>query len=270
MKVTSENKLDTYYKEAGSWASDKILILQKSRIIAWRIAGCFIFISILLLIALIQLMPLKKIVPYTILVDKHTGFVEVVKPLEANNVKPDTALTESFLVQYISAREGFDFNSIQRDFKRVAIWTSEPEKSKYIKLMQASNPESPLVLYPRSTIISVKLKSITKIGTNTYLARFDTVRIDQNGNSQVGRSWAAVIKYEYSNTPLSQEERYINPLGFKVINYNKSEEIIPSNEAKELSFNEVEKPNSDVTQPSLLGGNSNKQSINPPLSQGNK
>ena len=66
-------------------------------------------------LALILLMPLKTVEPYTLLVDRNTGFVQALKPLDPAEVAPDTALTQSFLVQYVIARESFDIDTLQTE-----------------------------------------------------------------------------------------------------------------------------------------------------------
>lgn len=226
MTENSREALEAYYKEAGSWAEDRITMNERSKRTAWLIATASVILSMILGLAIVFLMPLKQVVPYTLLVDKHTGYVETVKPLESRLIEPNSALTQSFLVQYVTTREGFDIDSLQNDFRRVSLWTAEPERSAYSKIMQASNPESPLSLYPRSTIVKVLIKSVSNIGKDTALVRFDTVRLDLGATGEDPRNWATVVHYRFSSTPMSQEERYINPLGFEVLSYNKSEETL--------------------------------------------
>jgi type IV secretion system protein VirB8 len=37
----------------------------------------------------------------------------------------------------------------------------------------------------------------------------------------------AIIKYRFSNAPMTVEDRYVNPLGFEVIDYRKDAETLP-------------------------------------------
>ena len=60
-----------------------------------------------------MLMPLKTVEPYTLLVDRQTGFVQALRPIDAERIAADRALTQSFLVQYVIARESFDIDSLQ-------------------------------------------------------------------------------------------------------------------------------------------------------------
>jgi len=226
MNKQSREALNLYYQEAGSWAHDKLEMLERSRRLAWWIALAAIFSAVLLVMALIILLPLKTIVPYTLLVDRHTGFVETLKPLDAEKTSVDSALTQSFLVQYVTAREGFDIDAVQNDYRRVSLWSAEPERSQYARHMQASSPDSPLTLYPKSTMIDVVIKSVTSLGPQTSLVRFDTQRRDADGHIEVARAWASVIHYQYSNAPLAQTDRFINPLGFQVLRYHRSSEAL--------------------------------------------
>ena len=89
-------------------------------------------------IALIFLAPLKTVVPYTLLVDKQTGFVQELKPLDAQKIAPDTALTQSFLVQYVIARESYDRAQLQAELRQGAGLVGRyARKSDYVSGMQS-------------------------------------------------------------------------------------------------------------------------------------
>ncbi|MBL0001848.1 MAG: type IV secretion system protein [Sphingomonadales bacterium] len=132
-------------------------------------------------IALIIALPLKTIVPYTLLVDRQTGYVQALDPIEAKRIAPDSALTQSFLVQYVIAREEFDIATVQSDYRKVALWSAENARSDYLSLMQVSNPESPLAQLPRSTLIETRVRSVSALGPKTALVRFETIRRDRAG-----------------------------------------------------------------------------------------
>ncbi len=187
MKKTSRESLDAYYREAESWASDRQDLLRASRRTAWIVAAAAGTIAVCEAIALIVLMPLKTVEPYTLLVDRHTGFVEALKPLDANRIAPDKALTQSFLVQYVIARESFDIAALQSNYRKATLWSADPAKADYVTSVQVSNPASPLARYPRSTIVvSTRVKSMSPLGGNSALVRFDTQRVDAGGHVAAG------------------------------------------------------------------------------------
>lgn len=227
MNEQNREALDAYYKDAATWNRDRLDAMHKSQRMAWWVAIGAGTIAVLEAGALILLTPLKTVEPYTLLVDRTTGYVQALKPLEADKIAPDAALTQSFLVQYVIAREGFDADTVQANYNKVASWSAEQARSAYVNLMQVSNPESPLILYPRTTVIETRVKSVSPLGRNVALVRFDTIRRDAGGQVQPPRSWVSVIRYRFSGEPASLEERFVNPLGFRVLRYRRDPESAP-------------------------------------------
>jgi type IV secretion system protein VirB8 len=117
MNMHSRQGLDAYYAEAASWNSDRVEAMRSSSRIAWSAAGVAAAIALLEAIALVVLMPLKTVEPYTLLVDKTTGYVQALKPLDQARVSPDSALTQSLLAQYVIAREGFDIATLNANYR---------------------------------------------------------------------------------------------------------------------------------------------------------
>ncbi len=228
MKNKAREALDAYYREAGSWAEDQQTALRTSRRIAWIIAGAAVAIAFMEALALVVLTPLKTVEPYTLLVDKQTGFVQALKPLDAQLVNGNAALTQSFLVQYVIARESFDIATLQTSYRKVSLWSEGSARNAYVASIQASNPDSPLMRFPRSTVVETQVKSVSPLSANSALVRFDTIRRDAGARPQELRSWVAVIRYRYSGEPMSIEERFINPLGFEVVHYQRNAEALPA------------------------------------------
>jgi type IV secretion system protein VirB8 len=226
MNEHSREALDTYYAEAASWNRDRVSAIHSSRRIAWWIAGIAAAVALLEAIALVLLTPLKTVEPYTLMVDKTTGYVEALKPLDRATIAPDSALTQSFLVQYVIAREGFDMATLNANYRKVALFSADAARSSYLQQMQVGNPASPLLLYPRTTILDVRVKSVSPIGTNEALVRFDTVRTDGGAQPQPPSAWVALIRYRYSNAPMSLDDRFVNPLGFQITSYRKDQEVL--------------------------------------------
>ena len=226
MNKHSRETFDAYYAEAASWNHDRVHSMRSSRRIAWIVAGAGAFLAILEAIALVFLMPLKTVVPYTLMVDRTTGYVQALKPLDAEKIAPDAALTQSFLVQYVIARESFDATTLNANYRKAALFSAGPARSSYLQMMQLSNPESPLVRYARTSTVDVRVKSVSPIGSHAALVRFDTIRTDGNGHTQTPSAWVAVLKYRYSAAPMSLEDRFVNPLGFQITSYRKDPEAL--------------------------------------------
>lgn len=231
MKKTSRDSLDAYYGQAESWAHDQQDALRASRKVAWIVASAAAVIAVCEAFALIALAPLKTVVPYTLLVDRHTGFVEALKPLDANTIAPDKALTQSFLVQYVIARESFDYDALQSNYRKTVLWSADPARADYVSSVQYSNPGSPLARFPRTTAVDTRVKSVSPLGAGAALVRFETQRRDAGAQVQPPRAWVAVIRYRFSGEPMTREDRFVNPLGFQVLRYRRDAEALPDPEA---------------------------------------
>lgn len=219
--------LDEYYQAAASWAEDRERSSAASRKTAWIIAGIATAVALLEAIALIVVVPLKTVVPYTLLVDRQTGYVEQLKPVEGRTIDPDAALIRSFLVQYVIERESFDIDNLDRSYRKVALWSADDARTRYINAMQATNPESPLAQLPRSAVVDVKILSVSSIEADTAMVRFTTQRGDAAGAGQPPTNWVALVRYRFSGAAMSAEDRMTNPLGFQVMRYRRNVENLP-------------------------------------------
>lgn len=228
MNEHSREGLEAYYAEARTWNRDRVETMHASKRRAWWVAVAACVVALLEALALVLLVPLKTVEPYTLMVDRTTGYVQALKPLDQAKIAPDAALTQAFLSQFVIAREGFDIATLSANYRKAALFSADSARSSYLQTMQAANPQSPLNLYPRSTIVDVRVKSVSPIGNNAAMVRFDTVRSDSSAGEQAATPWVAVIRYRYSTAPMSLEDRLVNPLGFQVTSYRKDPEAVPT------------------------------------------
>lgn len=228
MNSEERQRADDYYRRAGSWADDAMAQLRRSRQIAWIVAIIAVLIAVVEALSIWAMLPLRTVVPYTLLVDRHTGYVEALKPLEAGLLAPDKALTQSFLVQYVLAREGFDRATIREDYRKVALWSAEPARSQYVAGMATTNPDNPAARVGNRAVIAVRVRSVSALQQGSALVRFETQLVDQERPATSRQYWVAVVRFRYSPEPMATEDRYINPLGFQVTSYRRSPETLPS------------------------------------------
>jgi type IV secretion system protein VirB8 len=227
MNKQSRQALDAYYAEAEGWSRDRQDALRASRRTAWLVAGGAATVALIEAFALMLLTPLKTVVPYTLLVDRNTGFVQALTPLDPQRISGDAALTQSFLVQYVIARESFDVDTIQANYRKVALWSAGQARTDYVATTQPSSPQSPLAIYPRSSVIETRVKSVSPMSPGVAMVRFETQRRDAGGQAQPPHAYVAIVRYHYSGAPMSVEDRFVNPLGFQVLSYRRDAEALP-------------------------------------------
>lgn len=222
-----------YYAEAASWATDVHGALRASRRLAWIVALGLGAIAVLEAVALAGLAPLKTVVPYTITVDRQTGYVETAQGLNPGKLSQDAAVTQAFLAQYVLAREGYDATDLQANYRKVALWSAGEARNQYLRTMSAANPQSPMKLYPATTVAQPIIKSISLLSRDSALVRFDVERRDYGAASGDRQSYAAVIGFRYTGAPMRMGDRFLNPLGFQATSYRRDSEMIGSTAASQ-------------------------------------
>ena len=221
------NDQPEYFDKAASWAVESQMLSLRSRRLGWTVAAVAIGIVALQALALVLLTPLKTVQPITLLVDRQTGFVQAVDPDTPLRVSADEALTQSFLAQYVAAREGFDRATVAIDYRKVALLSGGAARSSYLAEMPAANPASPFRRYPGGTVVGVRIKSVSRLEPGTAIVRFDTQQQSPGGGVAPVQPWISVVRYTYSKAPMSIEDRLVNPLGFKALSYRRSAEAPP-------------------------------------------
>ena len=209
------------YDRAASWASDIHGSLRASRRTAWIVAGVALAIAALEALAIAALTPLKTIVPYTLLVDRQTGYIETIRGLSPGPLSQQSAVTQSFLVQYVIARETFDATDLRENYHKVMLWSSGAARGEYQHYMARSDPDSPLNLYTPSTTLATTIKSVDMLSPTTALVRFDTTNRQGVAAGGDQRDWTAVIAFHYTGAPMTMGDRFLNPLGFQVTRYRR-------------------------------------------------
>lgn len=224
-----------YFARAESWAQDSRIREDRSRRVAWSVAGAALGIAALEAVAIAVMLPLKSTTPVAMLVDRQTGFVETIDPAAPKKLAADDALVESLLAQYVTAREGFDRATVRADFRKVGLWSVGPARKAYLAAMPSTNPASPLNTFPAGMTAAVEVKSVSRLAAGAALIRFNTQVLDRSGQAQSREPWIAILRYGFSKAPMTFEDRLVNPLGLQVSGYRRDPEAPVSQNVRWLA-----------------------------------
>lgn len=219
---------EQHYEAARSWAYDRDTALANSRRAAWIVAGLATGVAVLEALALVALAPLKTVVPYTVMVDKTTGYSTVIDGTHPQVLKPQSVLTQSMLAQYVVARETFDITTLADQYRKVGLWSEGEARTEYLALMPLTNPQSPMNIYPRSALVAVTVDSVALISPDTAQVRFVTERRDGPTAASTRTAYVAQIRYRFAGEPLAMDDRLVNPLGFEIAHYRRDQEALPA------------------------------------------
>lgn len=216
-----------YYAEASSWSADVVAGLRRSRKRAWLLAGVTTATSLIAVTAVALLTPLKTAVPYVIELERSTGYVQAARLAEPGTLSENDAVRQSSLYHYVLARETIDAADIVSNYDKTLAWSAGDARTTYLALWDKGNPDGLTGKYPVGTVVAVAVKGISPLSPNTALVRFATTRTQPGGGQSSTEHWQAIVGYRFADRPLTQAERFINPLGFQVTSYRRDPDALP-------------------------------------------
>jgi type IV secretion system protein VirB8 len=215
-----------YYADGATWERDIARRNRNSRALAWIVAAVMTVVAVGALGTLALLVPLKTYEPYMVVVDKTTGFVEVKRPMAEGPLTQDEAVTTFNVVRYIKARETYDPKALKDNFDLAQLLATGDAARELTEIYSPANPSNPVKVYGTNTVVAVTIKSVTFPNNRTALARFSTE--EKSSTNIITRNWVSLVRFRYTSTPMRNEWRFDNPLGFQVLEYRRDQETAPS------------------------------------------
>lgn len=206
---------------SGGWGTDTLESLRASRRLAWTVAAGAGGLAVLQAVAILVMLPLKQTVPYTITVDRNTGYVQTARGVDLGPMSETEAVAKAALVGYVLARETFDVADYRENYRRTLLWSTATARSAYLAEWDRDNPNSVHTRYRPTTRVEVTVKNVTLTSPTTALVAFDTVQTEGSGGGGARNAYQAAITFGFSGAPLAEQDRYLNPLGFQVSTYRR-------------------------------------------------
>lgn len=222
----STSKRDSYYRDGDTWEYETYLRLRLSKKRAWIVAGIASTVSVLSLLALVLVLPLKEFAPYVVTVHDGTGYLEVTRGLKPGDLSEDEAVTSANIVRCLTAHETFDATDIKENFENVNLCMAEQALDNYRAVFAKGHSENPVELYGYDSTVRVQIKSLQLLTDSTAQVRFQTVTT--TGDRQIVAHWVAVLTFRYVQKPASLADRFKNPLGFQITRYRRDQEMLPN------------------------------------------
>ncbi|MDF7675963.1 type IV secretion system protein [Neisseriaceae bacterium ESL0693] len=225
-KTTTIRDANMFIQSARSFEQSEIDSIRRNNKIAWRVAAASLVLTGLALGAIAGLTPLKERVPFVIRVDNNTGATDIVTTIKKSEQSYGEIIDKYWLAQYIRFRESYDWQTIQNSYDATMLLSDDTVQKGFAAIYN-DNPSAPhLILKDRFKVITT-VKAISFIGRTAQI-RFDKQRIPVSGdqtNRTPPQKLIATITYEYSDKPLQEKDRLINPLGFMVTSYRVDPEV---------------------------------------------
>lgn len=207
---------------------------------AWLVAWSAIVMALILAGGYLLFLPLKEKVPYLVMADPYTGTASVARlvgDFENRDVTMTEAINKSNVANFILARESYDSGLIgQRNWRTTLSMAGPAVAPAYTSLHAEGNPERPFRIYGPTKALHVRILSIVLIGGGEGRRPSGaTVRFQRNvydkgrGRSEPLDNKIATMEFTYNqDLRLNDEDRLLNPLGFRVTNYRVDNDFAPS------------------------------------------
>lgn len=186
--------------------------------------GCVVA-SIVSLITLIIILPLKEIKPYVVMVDKTTGEAEKIVEVRPATLQQQEAVLQSELVSYVVDRETYDPADNPTRIPDVMARSSESAAQTLSQLWRSSSPQYPPTVYGADVRIRIVVKSIS-LTPAVQRGALDLARVritkhrEQKGHEAVQRSFVVTVGFQFKpQVNATLESVWKNPLGFNVLSY---------------------------------------------------
>jgi type IV secretion system protein VirB8 len=230
-KKTSSPEIDRAVAQGVSFELTLAERARKSERRAWLVAWSAIVMSLILAGGYFLFLPLKEKVPYLVMADPYTGTASVARlsgNFQDRDVTTEEAINKSNVAQFILARESYDSGLVgQRNWRTTLSMAGPAVSPAYVALHAESNAQRPFRLYGAGKAVRTRILSIVLIGGGAGVRPTGaTVRFQRSvyekarGVSQPLDSKIATLEFTYNpDLRLSEEDRLLNPLGFRVTNY---------------------------------------------------
>lgn len=214
----------SHYDKGEAWEYETYLRLTQSKRRAWVVAAVAGAVTILSLLALVLVLPLKEFAPYVVTVHEGTGYLEVTRGLAPGNLSEDEAVTSANIVRCLTAHETFDATDYRENYDYVSLCMADLALENYRRWFSNDHPDNPIQQYGYDTTVRVQIKSLQLLTDDTAQVRFQTIKTF-NGRDTI-EHWVAVLTFRYVQKPTALADRFQNPLGFQITRYRRDQELV--------------------------------------------
>lgn len=214
------------FRDAISWESSRVEMLESSARRAWLVASIAIASSAALVVAIVLMLPLKRTDLAVIRMDNTTGAVDIVTTLNTRDTTLDEVKDKYWLANYVQARETYEWFTLQKSYDTVGLMSSATVGAEYNAQFEGAN-----ALHKKwgsSMRVTTEIVSVVPNGKGIGTVRFTKTskRPDEAGSTGTTTRWVATIGYEYRNpSSMREADRQINPFNFRVLSYRVDPEM---------------------------------------------
>lgn len=225
-KSVTERTPQSFTDAALDFERSKTDDAVKSKNLAWKVAGAFgVGFVLSTFTASVAVFIRPEPHPTVITLDKGSGISKMERSVLDTTDHFDEVTDKHWLSEYVKYRESYEWFEISSSFNVVKLMSSPAVFDEYSNSVYAK--DAPLEILKDKGRLRVFDVSVTFVGS-TAQVRYSVEKLNPSGvnsdNSPVKR-YISTMMYMYENRPMTEQERMVNNLGFKVLSYRRDEEV---------------------------------------------
>lgn len=219
------------------WYQDKFQSVLTQRNVLALVAVISLVTAAMAVLAVMRLAPLKTVEPYLLQIDEKTGITQRVNPITQEQYMANQAVDRYFTATYLRTRESYNANIYYFNMNLVRLMSSREVFFNYRSLVDPEYEAGYVKRLGPYGQRDVKIRSLYylptvadptgKVGsprTRIIQAKITTTESSPNVADTVSY-WIVTITFEYAQLDLTEEEQWLNPLGYTVTSYQIQREL---------------------------------------------
>ena len=216
--------------KAKEWEylSHGAVVVERNRwFLAAIVAGAIAAVAVA---ALTMLLPLKKLVPLAVTLDSRTGLVTSVEySRSVDELTQKEAIQRSDVAKYVTAREVYDPQDLATNLKLVRVMSDGNVWRQYEDEISPYSDTSPMKRYGTKMRRRIEVSTVLPIpgSANTFQVRYAAIEESLGSQAAPGeKQYVSTVSFRYSDRPLRNEDRILNPLNFRAVAYRRDQELV--------------------------------------------
>lgn len=186
-------------------------VIAISSLLLALVAGCII----------LYMLPQKTVLPFLIQVDEKSGYTTIIEQNSLDAMSADEALRRYFVIKFILARESYDATDLYESSNAVRLLAEQSIFRRYWnEVVNTQNKESMYVTLGSDGTQQVEIKSVQFLDADRAQVRLKKItQSKQSSRAPTEEHYIALVKFQFTQLQMKEEEMAVNPLGFQVLEY---------------------------------------------------
>jgi type IV secretion system protein VirB8 len=206
------------------------VVVERNR---WFVAAILLgLVAVASIAAIAVLLPLQKLVPLAVAIDSRSGLITAIEyGRSVADLTQKEAVQRSDVAKYVVARETYDPLDLATAARIVRVMSDAQVLRQYEDELSQFNESSAVRRYGAKVRRRVDISTVVPLPNTppTFQVRYVVTEEYPGSQTQpVERPYVSTVSFRYSERPLSNEDRILNPLNFRATGYRRDQELMSS------------------------------------------